>query len=226
MHFRRKISTNGQKEAAARPSKGGGSGSRRAAVQGAVAASGLGAVVFSLASKDLAEEVLGGFAIQGHGHVIEGDEVQFGDGSAGVVKRLGWISTEIRGYDDLVVHVPNSLLLHQTVTKITGADRSRVKQTLRFKYSDLKKVPAILEDIKRETEAACPELIRDGTAIYRAVMTSYEPDHVEAAVDFHFAIPAQTEASARNRQQVLLAIARAVEKNGVEFALPSVRYLP
>lgn len=116
--------------------------------------------------------------------------------------------------------IPNSQLIHQRITNISKAKRSQVKQVLRFKYSDLKKIPAILQEIKEETKTSCPKLISDGSAIYRAVITSYEPDHVQALVNFHFEIPAETEASNRNRQEALLAIARVLEKHSVEFALP------
>lgn len=126
----------------------------------------------------------------------------------------------VSSYDDLVMKIPNSQLIHQRITNISKAKRSQVKQVLRFKYSDLKKIPAILQEIKEETKTSCPKLISDGSAIYRAVITSYEPDHVQALVNFHFEIPAETEASNRNRQEALLAIARVLEKHSVEFALP------
>lgn len=181
-------------------------------------------MVLGLASKNLAEELVGGYALKLHGGTSVGDEVKLGDGTEGVVMHLGWVTSEIRGYDDLVIEIPNSQLLHQRVSNVTKAKRSQVKQVLRFRYSDLDKVPGILEEIKYETRDSCPKLISDGTAIFRAVITKFEADHVETAVNFHFDIPSQTEADANNRQQVLLAIARVVERNGVEFALPSVQY--
>lgn len=67
---------------------------------------------------------------------------------------------------------------------------------------------------------SCPKLVTEG-ATYRAVITSFEADHVQAIVNFHFEIPSQTEAFNRNRQEVLLVIARVVEEHGVEFALPT-----
>jgi len=136
-----------------------------------------------------------------------------------IVSLSGFISR----YDDLIICIPNSQLLHQRVTNISQAKRSQVKQILRFKYSDLKKIPAVLEDIKEETKVSCPKLVTDGSAIYRAVITSYEADHVQASVNFHFDIPAETEASNRNRQEALLTIARVMEKHGIEFALPTLK---
>jgi small-conductance mechanosensitive channel len=118
------------------------------------------------------------------------------------------------------VRIPNSQLLHQRITNISQAKRSQVKQILRFHYADLNKLPTILQDIKEEVKVACPEIVSEG-AIYRAVVSSFESDHVEAIVNFHFDIPAETEASNRNRQQVLLVIARVIEEHGVEFALPT-----
>ena len=123
--------------------------------------------------------------------------------------------------DDIYIQIPNSQLLHKPLTNISRAKRCQVKQILRFKYSDLDDIPIILEEIKHRVKETCPKLITNGTQ-YRAVICSYEPDHVQAMVNFHFDIPSQTEAYYRNRQQVLLVIARVMKEHGVEFALPVI----
>lgn len=120
------------------------------------------------------------------------------------------------------MRIPNSQLLHQRVTNISQAKRSQVKQILRFEYSDLNKIPVILQDIKEQVKVSCPKLVCEG-AIYRAVITSFEADHVQAVLHFHFDIPAETEASNQNQQQVLLVIARGMDEHGVEFAFPTFK---
>jgi small-conductance mechanosensitive channel len=151
--------------------------------------------------------------------VAVGDEVKLYDGTDGYIHRLGWVSSTIRGLDDIYIQIPNSHLLHKPLTNISRAKRCQVKQILRFKYSDLDHIPTILEEIQSRVKETCPKLITKGTP-YRAVICSYETDHVQAMVNFHFEIPSQTEAFYRNRQEVLVVIGSVMKEHGVEFALP------
>lgn len=100
-----------------------------------------------------------------------------------------------------------------------------MQQNLRFKYSDLEKLPQTLDDICLEIKQSCPTLITDGSKPFQAVLTQYESDHVEALVRCHFNIaPVDGSSVLENQQQVLLAIARAIKRNNVEFAPPSILY--
>ena len=184
-------------------------------------AGGLGAVVLTLATQQLAQEIVGGIALHVQDLIHVGDEVWLGRDNdvQGIITELGWIGSSIRGYDDLVIHIPNSQLIHSRVTNVSKGKRSQVKQILRFQYKDLEKVPKVLIEIKDELRTSCPKIVTEG-AIYRAVITSYEPDHVQATVNVHFDIPAETEASNRNRQEALLTMARVMDKHGMEFAPP------
>ena len=82
----------------------------------------------------------------------------------------------------------------------------------------------MLEDIKSEIAECSPKLITDGSKPFQALLVEYAPDHISAVVNCHFNIPVASREYAENRQAVLLAIARAVERNGVSFALPSIVY--
>lgn len=59
---------------------------------------GLGAVVLTLATQNLAQELVGGLAIKIQSDVAVGDEVKLGDGTGGIIHHLGWVSSSIRGY--------------------------------------------------------------------------------------------------------------------------------
>ena len=69
---------------------------------------------------------------------------------------------------------------------MSRVQQSAVKQTLRFKYQDIDKIPAILDAIKEEVKKECPDVIVDGTRPFRAFMTGYHPDHISAQIDFRF----------------------------------------
>jgi small-conductance mechanosensitive channel len=191
-------------------------------LQSVFAAGGVGALIFSLASKDLAEQIVGGFAISAWDAFDVGDDIRLGDGTEGTVKRIGLVETEIQGYDNIVIKIPNSQLFNQRVSNLSRIERSRVLQKLRFKYSDLSKLDAVLQDITDEIKKSCPKAITDGSKPLSALLAQYEPDHVEVVVNSHFNIPPGSAEYFTNRQEVLLAIARAVQKNGIEFALPSI----
>jgi small-conductance mechanosensitive channel len=92
---------------------------------------------------------------------------------------------------------------------------------LRFKYSDLGKIPSLLDDIKAEIRKNCPKMIEEKSKV---VLTKYEPDHVSVEVNCHFDMNPGTGEYVETRQKVLLSIADAVQKNNIEFALPSIYY--
>ena len=152
-----------------------------------------------------------------------GDKVRLGDGTDGVVLEIGLVDTLIRGYDNIVTRIPNSQLTKARISNLSRVHQSRLKQNLRFKYSDLEKLPVVLNDIKEEIRLSCPKLVAEGKP-FHAVLTSYEPDHIRAMVMAHFDIKPVTREFTNNRQEFLLAIARAMKKHNVSFALPSIVY--
>lgn len=188
-------------------------------------ASGLGALVFSLASKDLAEQITGGVIVQAADLFEVGEDVRFGDGTEGTIHKIGLVETEIMGYDNIIIKLPNSQIVKQRVSNISRMKESRVFQPLRFSYDDLDKVPQVLQDIKEEIKAACPKLITDGSKPFAAVLASYEADHIQTIVNVHFNIQPFSQEYSDTKEAVLLAIARAAQKNNVKFAIPSINYV-
>lgn len=58
--------------------------------------SGLGTLVLTLASKELAAQVVNGVAVSTSERFFVGDEIKLGDGTAGFVWKIGLMYTEIR----------------------------------------------------------------------------------------------------------------------------------
>jgi hypothetical protein len=72
-----------------------------------------------------------------------------------------------------------------------------------------------------EIKASCPKLDH-GTARLK----SYESDHIQAEVNCQFDIPpTSSNECGANREQVLLAIAHAMDKNNVTYAIPAIIYV-
>lgn len=74
---------------------------------------GLGAVVLTLATQNLAQELVGGLAMKIQSDVAVGDEVKLGDGTGGIIHHLGWVSSSIRGYvrASIAVHVLSTTIV-------------------------------------------------------------------------------------------------------------------
>eukprot|EP00527_Entomoneis_sp_CCMP2396_P007477 CAMPEP_0198151578 /NCGR_PEP_ID=MMETSP1443-20131203/56163_1 /TAXON_ID=186043 /ORGANISM="Entomoneis sp., Strain CCMP2396" /LENGTH=284 /DNA_ID=CAMNT_0043817297 /DNA_START=93 /DNA_END=944 /DNA_ORIENTATION=- len=130
------------------------------------AAGGIGALVFGLASKGLAEQVVGGLVVAAWDVFQVGDRVVLHkSGISGKVQRIGLADTAIMGYDNILVKVPNSQIFNQHVSNLSRVTMSPVQQKLRFKYSDLKKMPKLVKDIKQEILEQCGEelVVADGS---------------------------------------------------------------
>lgn len=80
----------------------------------------------------------------------------------------------------------------------------------------------MIEAIKEEVEASCPRLNTE-TLSFRVHWREFEKDHLGLTVDAKFNLPPTGDVYWDNRQEVLLAVARAAERNDVEFALPTVQ---
>lgn len=114
------------------------------------AVSGVSAVLFSIASKDLAEHIVGGLAVQVWDAFSVGEKISLGNGLSGKVVSIGLVETEIQSKNNIITKIPNSKIVNERVSNISRATKSRVVQTLRFKYEDMKKVPKVLADIQGE----------------------------------------------------------------------------
>jgi small-conductance mechanosensitive channel len=146
-----------------------------------------------------------------------GDSVTFGDGTSGKVIKQGWMETVLRQSNNIMTSVPNSILSGQKISNLSRQKQSQVKQTLRFNYDDAEQIPLLLDSIKSEIKKACPRLISDGTRPFRVFWTGYQEDHLEVMVDTHHNIAPIGDAYWQNRQNILLAISRAVKKHDIDF---------
>lgn len=64
-------------------------------LQSVFAASGVGALVFSLAIKGLAEQIVGGLLLQTWDAFQVGEDIVLGDGTEGTIRKIGLVETEV-----------------------------------------------------------------------------------------------------------------------------------
>ena len=193
-------------------------------VQSVLSAGGVGALAFSLASQDLAQGLVGGLAVQAWDAFTVGEIVLLDDGTEGTITEIGLVETHVKGYDAVVTRIPNKQLTTARVSNLSRVKTSRIVQPLRFAYHDLEKLPAVLERIKQEIQTSCPTVITDGSSAFLAVLEEYRADHIGGLVIANFKIPPRTLEFMNNRQECLLAIARAMKAHDVAFAMPVMEY--
>jgi len=189
------------------------------ALKSAFAFGSAGTLVFSFASKDLATQLVSGLALSSSDKVYEGEEVAFGDGTKGVIVKMGWMQTLIRSPDEMITSIPNTQLANQRITNISRIRRCQVKQILRFDYDEANKFPALFETIKKEVKAACPQVIADGSRPFRVVWSDFKSSHLEVIVDMHFNVKPSGDVYHDNRQRCLMAIYRAIKSHGMKLVV-------
>jgi len=197
---------------------------RGAGLSSVFALSGAGTLTLTLATQDLAKKALGGLALASSDKFAIGDNIALGDGTVGTVKNIGWLNTSIKGGDELVTSIPNSQLSNIRVTNRSNQRYSQVKQILRFDYSDVDRIPTLVATIKEEIRSSCPEVVTDGSHPFRVVWSNFEADHLEVSVDCRLRCPPIGNKYAEARQNILIAIARAVKKMRFNFAMPTGTY--
>lgn len=142
-----------------------------------------GTLIVSLASKDLAGQLINGLALTASDKIYEGERVKFSDGLSGVIEKMGWMETTIRMDDEHTLSIGNTELSNKRIINLSRTKQSQVHLSLRFSYADIEVLPTVLEDIKAEIRAACPELIDDGSRPFRAVLSDYQSSHLEVHVE-------------------------------------------
>eukprot|EP00565_Helicotheca_tamesis_P005881 CAMPEP_0185731754 /NCGR_PEP_ID=MMETSP1171-20130828/13904_1 /TAXON_ID=374046 /ORGANISM="Helicotheca tamensis, Strain CCMP826" /LENGTH=409 /DNA_ID=CAMNT_0028401079 /DNA_START=279 /DNA_END=1508 /DNA_ORIENTATION=- len=190
------------------------------AVSSLLSLGGLSTIIFSLASKNVAEQLISGISLSTSGRFDKGDVIQLGDGTCGTVHRMTLTHMEIRQSDESIIVIPNNQVFQQRVMNLGKIQRNQVMQTLWFKYDDIDKMPLVTKKIKEEIMESCPKLIKINRP-FRVHWRNIGRDHLEVVVDCRFNIPFVGDENFDNRQQVLEAIWRAVKQCGMKFSLPT-----
>ncbi|KAL9185830.1 hypothetical protein ACHAXT_003607 [Thalassiosira profunda] len=178
-----------------------------------------GGLIISLASQEVAKGVMSGIEMATSDRFYEGDNVHFGDGTQGYIVKMGFLRTKVRKYDSTVIDIPNTQLGGQRAINISRSKTCRVLTKLRFEYEDVQNIPKALENVKEEISKACPKLIANGKP-FRAMISSFEQNYVEATVNCSFELPPTGEKFWANREEMFLAIDRGVRRSDVRYAKP------
>lgn len=93
--------------------------------------------------------------------------------------------------------------------------KCQVKETLRFNYADIDKIPKLVQDIKIAMKREfAEELIVDGTRPFHVHWLALEHDHLQVMCDFRFDMPPIGTAYLDLKQRVIMTLVNTVKKNG------------
>jgi small-conductance mechanosensitive channel len=176
---------------------------------------GLGTFVFGMASRDMAAQVMSGIAVTASKKFHVGEDIQLGDSTQGIVDNMGWLYTDLRGFDEIVMKIPNNQLVNQRISNISRIDKCQVKASLRFSHYDHARIPKFCIDLKEELIKKCTELILDGSRPFRVNWRGFESDHLVVLVDTHHFIKPTGDKFWENQEVVLGIISHVAEESGI-----------
>lgn len=81
---------------------------------------GVSTVVVGLACQGPMTQLVNGLILTLSDKIRPGDEVEFGDGSAGIVVSMDWFDLLLRGYNEHLIRIPNSEIATKRIHNIRG----------------------------------------------------------------------------------------------------------
>ncbi len=138
---------------------------------------------------------------------------------SGTVEHIGWRSTVLRGFDTSPLYVPNYVFNSHIVETPPRMQARRIQQTLPVRYSDIERLPAILEDL-RAYLANDPRIDHSQSEFVN--FTNYGAHSLDILI-YCFASTVQWGESLAIQEDVLLNAAQIIRRHGAQLALPVTR---
>ena len=177
---------------------------------------GVSSIVVGLALKEPVTEIVQGTNLLLSDKFSTGDTIRLGDGSMCTVAEMRWTDITMRGSDNSFLRLPHSQLAKSRIVNLSRMPHSQVSQELKIPNKGHAKIKQLLEDIRKEIRSSCPLLIDDSSEPFRVHWTDLDGDKAVISIESHYRIPRLGNAYWENRQEVLTAISRAVEKYNAE----------
>lgn len=138
---------------------------------------------------------------------------------SGTVEHIGWRSTLLRGFDTSPYYVPNYLFNTHVVETPPRMQARRIQQTLPVRYSDVERLPAILQELRAYIEAH-PKIDHNQSAFVN--FTNYGTHSLDILI-YCFAGTVLWGESLAVQEDVLLNAAQIIRRHGGQLALPVTR---
>jgi len=174
--------------------------------------------VFGFAAKDMLSNFFGGFIIYWDRPFSVGDAIRSPDRSIeGMVEQIGWRVTRISTLEKRPLYVPNGVLTSIALENIGRMSHRRLRVPLGVRYSDLKCIEELTQDIKNmlrkhpdidQTQPISATLEELGSVSLNIIVYAFTK--TIRWIDFQ-----------PIRQDVLLKLMSLLEKHGAELAFPT-----
>ncbi len=176
----------------------------------------IGGVGFAFAAKDTLENFFGSATVLVDQPFGVGDWVVIGD-VEGTVEMIGFRSTRVRTFYDSIVTIPNANLVRATVDNNGRRRYRRYSTMLGIEYgTPPEKISTFVEGI-REIIRAHPYTRKD---YFHVWFTGFGPASLDIMVYTFFTTP-DWSMEMRERERLLLDIARLANYLSIEFAFPT-----
>ncbi|HRE04759.1 MAG TPA: mechanosensitive ion channel family protein [Opitutaceae bacterium] len=185
-------------------------------VKAFLAGLGIGGLAFALAAQDTLANVFGSVVVAVDQPFKIGEFVRIG-GNAGVVEDIGLRSTKLRGADKSLTIVPNKTVASEPVVNLSRFTQRRVEQVIGLTYSSSADA---MQEIMNEFKAI---ILAREEVDPTSVMVFFR-DFAASSLDIWIVYLTKDADFQRHmlvRQEINLALMRAVEAKGLSFAFPS-----
>jgi MscS family membrane protein len=185
-------------------------------VSGLIAGLGLGGLAFALAAKDTVENIFGSVAILLDQPFRIGDNISVA-GVTGVVEEIGLRSTRLRTPDNSLISLPNSKVIAGHVDNLGARHYWRSRVIVNVAYGT---PPAVIEQLCTAIHTLLlshPLIKKDAIAVF---LHEFNPASLGILVQFHLEVASWIEEQ-RHKQDIFLAILRAIEALGVTITPPT-----
>lgn len=185
-------------------------------VSSILAFGGMGGVIIGFAAKDMLANIFGGLMIQMDKPFSTGDWIRSKD-FEGVVEKIGWRMTRIRTFSKNPIYIPNSIFSSLPIETPSRMTNRRIKEIIGIRYDDITQLPNILQEIE--------QMLKNSQGINQKQPLRVYFNHFNASsLDFHiyaFTNTVSKDKYQQVKQQILLDIAKIIDKNKAEIAYPT-----
>jgi MscS family membrane protein len=187
-------------------------------ISGVLAFGGIGGIATGFAARDLLANFFSDLMIYLDRPFSVGDWVRSEDREIeGTVEHIGWRLTRIRTFDRRPIYLPNGIFSTIAVINPSRMTRRRIYETIGIRYDGVKKLPAILDEI-RHMLANHPDTDHEQTLMVN--FNRFGPP----SLDFFIYSLTHTTVWARFhviKQDVLLKTSDIITAHGAEIAYPT-----
>ena len=185
-------------------------------VNAVLASLGIGGAALAFASKDTIANFFGSVSLVADRPFAIGDWIIAGN-VEGVVEAIGIRSTRVRTFPKTVISIPNSILANESINNMSKMPLRRNDFVVGLTYSTTPdEILAVIEDIKK--------ILTDNLDVDNNTFSVRFTDFGASSLDIkvvYYARGIGYDENAKTRQDVNIAVMRAVLARGLSFAFPS-----